>query len=517
MSSLDLTSTVGATSQKALDRSEASTEGGGAHESFGRLFGRVFGQAPMRQSFAGSESSAQEPQIRAVLLGSNTQVITAGDPPTEEEILAFAREANLDETSLKALLLTASGLGELKSDTGADTTGGDFSANASHGLEANQIVGIDGVSASVLLNDEALRGPSGVLPLQAATNSAGLMTSTDSAGLMTSKDFLSKASQAVSGGLSSVLGDAVAALKSSAANTSQPAGSDTFRITLEPLAAGSLDSELASKDVLASRSLTDELGSEEAANNKLAARLGLGLKGLSDSMAADDLLRRIQEKKSLGVQDPIKLQLADASKGLDLWALDASLESGADSGNESRLYSALGNGTALESSLRSGNGSFADGSNQSRHDSQGGKPMSQQVMQRFGDILGQRLLQQINQGDWKVEIALEPGDLGSIQIELEWRKGELEASFKAGQALTRDLLQDGLPRLRETLERSGIDVASVYVGDQGRQQTFSGGSGQSGSNGLKQSQSSDQGNGLEAQATGPQGKGSEDGRLDVLV
>jgi flagellar hook-length control protein FliK len=508
MSSLDLTSTVGATSPKALDRSEASTKGGGAHESFGRLFGRVFGQAPMRQSFAGSESSAQEPQIRTVLLGSNTQVITAGDPPTEEEILAFAREANLDETSLKALLLTASGLGELKSDRGADTTGGDFSANASHGLEANQILGIDGVSASDLLNDEALSGPSGVLPLQTATNSAGLMTSTD---------FLSKASQAVSGGLSLVLGDAVAALNSSAANTSQPAGSDTFRITLEPLAAGSLDSELASKDVLASRSLTGQLYSEEAANNKLAARLGLGLKGLSDSISVDDLLRRIQEKKSLGVQDPIKLQLADASKGLDLWALDASLESGADSGNESRLYSALGSGTALESSLRSGSGSFGDGGNQSRHDSQGGKPMSQQVMQRFGDILGQRLIQQINQGDWKVEIALEPGDLGSIQIELEWRKGELEASFKAGQALTRDLLQDGLPRLRETLERSGIDVASVYVGDQGRQQTFSGGARHSGSNDLKQSQSSDQGNGLEVQATGPQGKRIDDGRLDVLV
>jgi flagellar hook-length control protein FliK len=143
--------------------------------------------------------------------------------------------------------------------------------------------------------------------------------------------------------------------------------------------------------------------------------------------------------------------------------------------------------------------------------------MSQQVMQRFGEILGQRLLQQINQGDWKVEIALEPADLGSIQIELEWRKGELEASFKAGQALTRDLLQDGLPRLRETLERAGIDVASVYVGDQGRQQSFSGRPGQSSSDDLKQSQSSDQGNGLEAQEIGPQGLRPDDGRLDVLV
>ena len=74
-----------------------------------------------------------------------------------------------------------------------------------------------------------------------------------------------------------------------------------------------------------------------------------------------------------------------------------------------------------------------------------------------------------------------------------------------------------MPRLRETLERAGIDVASVYVGDQGRQQSSSGRPGQSGSGDLKQSQSSDQGNGLEAQEIGPQGLSPDDGRLDVLV
>ena len=110
MSSWDLTSTIGATSPKATGQTEAPSKGGDSPgESFGKLFGRVFGDGPMRQSLAGREVNEEASKIRMVLLGSDTQVITAGEPPTEEEILAFAREANLDETSLKALLLTVPG------------------------------------------------------------------------------------------------------------------------------------------------------------------------------------------------------------------------------------------------------------------------------------------------------------------------------------------------------------------------------------------------------------------------
>ena len=284
------------------------------------------------------------------------------------------------------------------------------------------------------------------------------------------------------------------------------------------LDAAGVDTKQPSKDVLHSRFLVDASEVIEGSDNKLAARLGLGLKAIEESVSLEALLKNIQEKKNLTLQDPIKLQLADPARSPEPWVTDAKLESGPNTDDPSRSSSGTGGLGSLDSSMRSGGGSLGDSSQQSRSDpNAGSKAMSQQVMQRFGEILGQRLLQQINQGAWKVEIALEPVDLGSIQIELEWRNGELEASFKVGQALTRDLLQDGLPRLRETLERAGIDVASVYVGDQGRQQSSSGRPGQPGSNDLKQSQSSDRENGLEAQAAGRQGLKPDDGRLDVLV
>ena len=87
----------------------------------------------------------------------------------------------------------------------------------------------------------------------------------------------------------------------------------------------------------------------------------------------------------------------------------------------------------------------------------------QQLSQRLGEALGQRLAAQIARGDWNVELTLKPQDLGSIEIKLDMKQGNLEASFNASKAMTRDLIVDGLPRLKETLAQSGMEVAQVNV------------------------------------------------------
>lgn len=536
MSSWDLTSTIGATSPKATGRTEAPSKGGDSPgESFGKLFGRVFGDGPMRQSLAGREVHEEASKIRMVLLGSDTQVITAGEPPTEEEILAFAREANLDETSLKALLLTVPGVNGEVTDSEAQPMGDDRLSQGSNALEA----GADWVGATIStvvsanapdIKAESPATATQVTP-QLVTSSALWMKSAVRTDKVAEAGFAAGETRpsgeafvpqrptgapAVSAGVTESFRVSVQAMDDSTANAKQLSRDVLHSRLLVDVA--EVDTKQPSKDVLHSRFLVDASEVIEGSDNKLAARLGLGLKAIEESVSLEALLKNIQEKKNLTLQDPIKLQLADPARSPEPWVTDAKLESGPNTDDPSRSSSGTGGLGSLDSSMRSGGGSLGDSSQQSRSDSNAGsKAMSQQVMQRFGEILGQRLLQQINQGAWKVEIALEPVDLGSIQIELEWRNGELEASFKVGQALTRDLLQDGLPRLRETLERAGIDVASVYVGDQGRQQSSSGRPGQPGSNDLKQSQSSDRENGLEAQAAGRQGLKPDDGRLDVLV
>ena len=87
----------------------------------------------------------------------------------------------------------------------------------------------------------------------------------------------------------------------------------------------------------------------------------------------------------------------------------------------------------------------------------------EKLSQRLGEALGQRLASQIARGVWKVELALKPQDLGNIEIKLDMKDGALEASFKATEAMTRDLITDSLPKLKEALAQSGMEVAQVNV------------------------------------------------------
>jgi flagellar hook-length control protein FliK len=48
---------------------------------------------------------------------------------------------------------------------------------------------------------------------------------------------------------------------------------------------------------------------------------------------------------------------------------------------------------------------------------------------------------------------------------MRMRSGELDAIFTAPQAMTRELLQEGMSKLKDTLSQMGMDVASMQVGD----------------------------------------------------
>jgi len=52
-----------------------------------------------------------------------------------------------------------------------------------------------------------------------------------------------------------------------------------------------------------------------------------------------------------------------------------------------------------------------------------------------------------------------------LKTDLRMRDNALEAKFTASQLLTRDLLETGMGRLKDTLQQSGMDVASIRVND----------------------------------------------------
>jgi flagellar hook-length control protein FliK len=94
----------------------------------------------------------------------------------------------------------------------------------------------------------------------------------------------------------------------------------------------------------------------------------------------------------------------------------------------------------------------------------------EQLAQRLGEALGQRLQSQLERGQWKMQMRLDPAHLGRIDLDLDMNSGALEAVFRSDNQLTRDLIAQGLPRLKESLSQSGTAVANVWVqGDSSRQ------------------------------------------------
>lgn len=74
---------------------------------------------------------------------------------------------------------------------------------------------------------------------------------------------------------------------------------------------------------------------------------------------------------------------------------------------------------------------------------------------------------------WTLKLALRPAELGPVQVELRLQDGQLAGDFSSASASTRQLLQDGLGRLREQLQAHGMEVAEMGVNG-GQDRRFNG-------------------------------------------
>jgi flagellar hook-length control protein FliK len=91
--------------------------------------------------------------------------------------------------------------------------------------------------------------------------------------------------------------------------------------------------------------------------------------------------------------------------------------------------------------------------------------LGQDLADKMSTAIGKRLLESIEKGEWQLKLQLKPVELGHIEVDLQMKENGLEAKFTASQSMARELLESGLSRLKETLQQSGMDVASVRVND----------------------------------------------------
>jgi flagellar hook-length control protein FliK len=427
---------------------------------------------------AGERTHASAPKgaLREIPLGRTATLLVAGEPPSEEDLLAFAREAGLPDSAVEALML---GKGLSSAPGAAWAPGGDtttplitpeeallVAVEESGPLDAGAAAGAAAWAGGVALTNGLLAAT--VAPTTAPTTSPTMPTWLT--GLGTAAPLQAMAAGAV--GVQTVDAQAVDAQTVDAQGLLTP-----IRLRIPVLDA------------------------QSAAVWAARAEQGLEAKGVKlDPLV---LQRIVFEKMADATPLPTTAERLASIQAADLGAAAPT-----DGPDLDRLAADVGGA----SPSRAAGGSLFSG----QGDNGQGRQANQQLAQRFGDLLSQRLVQQISQGNWKVNMEVHPRALGEIQIELHWKGGELEASFRTSQLATRELLLDQLPRLRETLEKSGTDVASLTVGDSSRQKNGD----EKGHNRNHDAQSAVQtGDVMSVEGGGDLSSQpvASDGRLDVLV
>jgi flagellar hook-length control protein FliK len=95
----------------------------------------------------------------------------------------------------------------------------------------------------------------------------------------------------------------------------------------------------------------------------------------------------------------------------------------------------------------------------------------QALANKLGQALGERLQEQMERGQWRLHLKLNPGHLGQIDVELDMHAGGLDAVFKTENMLTKELITQGMSKLKDSLAQSGTAVADVWVNSESKRES----------------------------------------------
>ena len=190
---------------------------------------------------------------------------------------------------------------------------------------------------------------------------------------------------------------------------------------------------------------------------------------LQSSTWAEIMMGKLAEKES-GLPSKGTLDLGSTDIGLDLGAdLALVMAAGADDNVSATPLNATDNTKAPISlsalanssiSAQGDKGQLADRAEQ-----------IQALANKLGHALGERLQEQMERGQWRLHLKLNPGHLGQIDVELDMHAGGLDAIFRTENMLTKELITQGMSRLKDSLAQSGTAVADVWVNSESKRES----------------------------------------------
>ncbi len=415
---------------------------GASSDGFANAFGDMFSAmaaGTMRQDLAAAadgKGKASPVGLASEVLGPAVHIITTAASVTSDDSLkAFARAQGMDENALSLIF-------------GNQPPANDASAtDAGLGLQGTGFgFGADGAFSSGGLNGDGLD------PALAKAKADAAATAAAGAAGTNSLDLGPEASLRWS-------------LGETPAQSTQDAQAPQFMFGLNGMRA--MLSAADAKQAAATQQV-EQAATPESAHQTLAASLILG------ASEASQFARRLQMKqltapKADKIDAPARFSLASGALGaeaaeaeetaapLETLVLDANLT---DS-DAQLLWQHRQSEGKMSSGQQSGAGGSAAAAERSNIDLR--TEQYERLSERLAESLGQRLAAQIAKGEWKVEMALHPSELGNIDVKLQMNKGQLEANFSASHPATQALIADGLPKLKEILAQLGMEVASMQV------------------------------------------------------
>ena len=222
--------------------------------------------------------------------------------------------------------------------------------------------------------------------------------------------------------------------------------------------------------------------------------------------AAGESLMRIPDalmKKLDMVGQPQPAPTASAAEALAAPVSGASFKSMAQ-------FNSLATGQVATGSVATAEVPVAEGGSRLMSLLQGDNP-AQQAARNMQNQVGQQLQRMVRDGQWQANINLNPARLGQIKINMTMEDGILTTQLLSANQGVRELLEGGMPRLRELLEESGLQLGQVNVGSDGKQQQFADQDAQTGEvSQLQDSQTA-------ATSNTNEGTSNHDGDLDIFA
>lgn len=90
--------------------------------------------------------------------------------------------------------------------------------------------------------------------------------------------------------------------------------------------------------------------------------------------------------------------------------------------------------------------------------------------QQWQQQLGQQMIKLSQHGDQRIELRLNPAELGPLSISLKMSEHGAQAQFLSAHAQVRAAVEQAIPQLREALEEQGISLSDTMVGEHDRGQ-----------------------------------------------